>query len=139
MQRNFFFSFSMCIFYNATFFFLAMHICYDTNLLDARRKRSTLTSSFLLQHKKKIVSSYCMFFDFFFATIFHLFVACNRLVTWNKNTHASFYCYNISYIIIIFVFLFNSFVFLVAMLLDASLNSPQGREMNPQMTIMELR
>jgi magnesium-transporting ATPase (P-type) len=104
---------------------LLLLFCYNTNNSNNKKK-----------FKKK--SFYCIFL----ATIFHLFVACNYLVTWNKkkkHTHASFSCYNISYIIIIFVFLFNSFVFLVAMLLDASLNSPQGREMNPQMTIMELR
>lgn len=114
MQRKYIYLFSMCIFCNATLFFLAMHICYNANLLHGRRKRSTLISFFLLQHKKKKKSSYCMFFGFCLATIFLLFVACNRLVTWKKkkkHTHASFSCYNISYIIIIILYFSSTLLF----------------------------
>ncbi len=75
MQRKDFFSFSVCIFYNATFFFLSVHICYNANLLHGRRKRSTLTFSFFATTKKKKV----LFF------LLHVFLA-------------FFFCYNISFL-----------------------------------------
>lgn len=64
-----------------------------------KKKKKHTYFFFLLQHKKK---SYFLFIAFFWATIFLLFVACNRLVTWNKkkkHAHVSFFCCNISYVI----------------------------------------
>ncbi len=53
-------------FLQCNLFFLVMHICYDANLLHGRKKRTTLTSFFCYNTKKKIFSSYCMFFWLFF-------------------------------------------------------------------------
>ncbi len=125
----------MCIFYNATFFFLAMHICYNANLLHARRKRSTLTSSFFATTQKKksflLIACFLAFFLLqYFISLWHAIALLHGIR--RRNTHMLLFLPTTYPILFIyFVFLFDSFVFLVAMLLDASLNSSQGLRDEP--------
>ncbi len=130
-KENIFFRFSMCTFYNANLFFSSHAHLLRCKLATWQRKKKHTYFFFFATTQKKVIFFLLHFCGFFWA----IFVACNRLVTWikkQKHAHASLSCYNISYVFFfLVVFLFNSFVFLVAMLLDASLNSSQGLRDEP--------
>lgn len=101
-KKRFFFVFYVHFLQCNLFFFFpctfaTMQTCYME-----KKKKHTYFFFFCYNTKKKFFSSYCIFFGFFFSTIFLFFVACNCLVTWNKKKKhacASFLCYNISYVI----------------------------------------
>jgi hypothetical protein len=122
MQRKDF-SFSMCIFYNATFFFschahlLRCKTCY-------------------MEEEKKEHTYY--FFGFFwlqyFFSLWHAIALLHGIR--RKNTHMFLFLAT-TYAILFFyffVFLFNSFVFLVAMFLDEPSNDNNGTKVTKRIT-----
>lgn len=95
------------------FFFLPCTFAMMQTCYMQEEKEAHLLLLFATTQKKNLFFL-LHFFGFFLATIFHLFVACNRLVTWNKkkkHTHPSFSCYNISYIFILFCISFQLLCF----------------------------
>jgi hypothetical protein len=70
MQRKDLFLFSMCIFYNATFFFLSCTFAMMQTCYMEEKKEPHLLLFFATTQKKKSFLLIACFFGFFLATIF---------------------------------------------------------------------